>query len=117
MRNNLRVITDAFKDNVQNKIPTTLVFDGERLHLMCGTYDPKVIDAMGKVGLTSDLSDDTVYRLIGDDIDQVAEELEETLQGAEFIHVKQKVEQSMGSSWRDIVALAIEVTVNARREI
>ena len=106
---NLRTTLDAFADNVKAKIPTTLHFDGERLFL---TAEGK----RGKVGLVSDLRDDTVYRLIGDDIDQVAEEMGEKLTEAEVVHVQKGIESGLGNCWHDIVESAIQDVVMSRRE-
>lgn len=106
---NLRQTMDAFTDNVKAKIPTTLHFDGESLYL---TAEGK----SGKVGIVTDLTDDTVYRLIGDDIDQVAEELGEKLTPAEVVHVQKGIESGMGNCWHDIVESAIQDVVMSRRE-
>lgn len=106
---NLRETLDAFTDNVKAKIPTTLHFDGESLYL---TAEGK----QGKVGMTDDLRDDTVYRLIGDDIDQVAEEMGEKLTEAEVVHVKKGIESGMGNCWHDIVESAIQDVVMSRRK-
>jgi len=104
---NLRTTLDAFADNVKAKIPTTLHFDGERLFL---TAEVK----HGNVGLVDDLKDDTVYRIVGDDIEGVAEELEETLTEAEVVHVQKGIEAGFGSSWHDIVESAIQDVVMSR---
>jgi hypothetical protein len=108
-KSNLRQTQDAFADNVKERIPTTLVFDGVRLHLT-------TVENKGKVGMTDDLTDDTCYRLTGDDIDTVAEEMGADLRWAERVHVQKGIEAGFGSSWHDIVESAIQDVLGSRRE-
>ena len=106
---NLRTTLDAFADNVKGKIPTTLHFDGEKLYL---TAEGK----RGQVELVSDLRDDTVYRLIPEDIETVAEEMGEKLTEAEVVHVQKGIDAGFGNCWHDIVESAIQDVVMSRRE-
>lgn len=63
-----------------------------------------------------DFRDDTVYRLTGDDIDQVAEEMGEKLTEAEVAHVQKGIDAGFGNCWHDIVESAIQDVVTSRRE-
>lgn len=115
-KSNLRQTLDAFTDNVKAGHPTTLRFDGERLYLTADTTAVAIRSGAAKVGLSSDLRDDTCYRLTGDDIDDVAEEMGEKLTDAEKVHVQKGIEAGFGSSWHDIVESAIDDVVASRRE-
>lgn len=108
-KSNLRTTLDAFADNVKARVPTTLCFDGERLYLT-GPSSSQVRS------IASDLRDDTVYRLIGDDIDQVAKEMGVKLTEAERAHVQKGIDAGFGNCWHDIVESAIQDVVTSRRE-
>ncbi len=109
-RSNLRVTLDAFTDNVKEKVPSSLIFDGKRLYL--NSVPPK-----GRVGITSDLTDDTCYRITGDDVDDVAGELGVTLTGDESARVQRIVGDGFSDSWHDIVEIAIDQVIAARQEV
>jgi len=113
-KKNLRTTLDAFADNVKAKIPTTLHFDGDRLYLTADATPQAIQAEVAKVGITSDLRDDTVYRLIPEDIETVAEELEETLTEAEVAHVQKGIDAGFGNCWYDIVESAIQDVVMSR---
>ena len=87
-KSNLRQTLDAFTENVNLRLPTTLHFDGERLYLTADATAGAVKAGVAKVGITDDLTDDTVYRLIGDDIDQVSEEMGVKLTEEDLTHIQ-----------------------------
>lgn len=103
-RNNLRTIQDRFGEMVHSRIPCTLAFDGEEIVLM-GV--PKGQHALTErdtvIEKTTDLEDDTVYRLVGDDVDSIADEENITLQEGEFESVKKGVEAGLGMGWDEVV--------------
>jgi hypothetical protein len=115
-KSNLRQTLDAFADNVKAGHPTSLRFDGKMLYLTVDATAGAIQSGAAKVGITSDLRDDTCYRLTGDDIDDVAEEMGETLTDAEKVHAQKGIEAGFGSSWHDIVESAIDDVVASRRE-
>jgi hypothetical protein len=108
-RNNLRVITDAFMDNVKSGIKANLDFDGKTLRL-------STEKRAGFVGLTKDLTDDTAYRIHGEDIDEVASELGVTLTEMEFQQVQHMIGDGFSDSWHDIVEQAIDNVLALRKE-
>ncbi len=107
-QSNLRVIQDAFTANVKEKFPCTLRFNGKQVSL-------EVDGRRGTVGLTSDLTDDTCYRITGDDIEDVAGEMGETLTAKEMSAVSYAVGNGFSDTWHDVVEQAI-LDVIAKRE-
>jgi hypothetical protein len=106
---NLRQMLDAFTDNVKAGFLTALHFDGKRLCLTTPARE-------GQVGMTDDLRDDTVYRITGDDIEDVADEMGVKLTEVEVVHVQKGIEAGFGSSWHDIVESAIDDVIASRKE-
>jgi len=113
-RNNLRTALDAFAENVRYGIKTTLRFDGKTISLTAERENGQPGLANAMVGVTSDLTDDTLYRLIGDDIDEVAGEKGVQLTEDEWERVKKGIEAGFGNDWWDIVASAIDDAVAER---
>ncbi len=108
-KSNLRTIMDAFADNVKNKIPADLNFDGKRLRLSTkGKLEP--------VAITSDLTDDTAYRIHGDDIEDVAEELGKKLTAKESTQIRETIGDGFSDSWHDVVEGAINSVIALRKE-
>ncbi len=108
-KSNLRVIQDAFTANVKEKFPCTLRFDGKQLFL-------NVDGRKGTVGITSDLSNDTCYRITGDDIEDVAGEMGVELTAKEFSQVQNAIGDGFSDTWHDVVEQAIDNVIGLREE-
>jgi hypothetical protein len=106
-KSNLRVTLDAFTANVKENFPCTLRFDGKQLSL-------NVDGRKGTVGLTSDLTDDTCYRITGDDIEDVAGEMGEKLTDKEMSQVQYAIGDGFSDTWHDVVEQAIQNVVSKR---
>jgi hypothetical protein len=96
-------------------MPCTLVFDGKKLTLVAQGLPPQEMPCSPTIiESTSDLTDDTVYSLTGDDIDTVCDDESVTLLEGEFYQVKKGIEAGLGNDWYDVVKYAIEAAVDSR---
>lgn len=113
---NLRQTVDAFKENVNLRLPSTLYFDGERLYLTADATAGAIQAGRARVGITDDLTDDEIYRLTREDIDQVAEEMDVKLTEEDLAHIQKGVDSGFGNCWWDIIESAIADAVKEREQ-